>query len=140
MNHICILKSRSCFCSLYIPWIYEKRNFTRFTYNCHRQRSLVFLKRRKNPRSKETDNVIQDDLLAVALRNSGIVLSVYSLMLSYQHLNCRPRLFPSSTVTCVFLQRLLYRVTWPNPTISRRLIVARRDSCQRRRHLILLRT
>lgn len=59
-------------------------------------------------RAEETDNL----LLAIALRSSGIVLSVQSLMFSDRILNCRSRLRPPLTVSCMMvLQSLLRPVT-----------------------------
>lgn len=54
-------------------------------------------------RGEETDKLLQDNLLAVALRTSGIVVSVHSLILSNQCLHCRHRLCPPSTMSCMMV-------------------------------------
>lgn len=67
--------------------------------------------------------------LAVALRCSGIIMSVHSLVLS-AWMRCRPHLRAPSAVPCMMiLQWLLCRMMWPNHDIVQCLIVERRGSC-----------
>lgn len=48
-------------------------------------------------RAEETSNLILDDIMLVAVRDSGIVMNVHSLMLSIQHWCCQTLLRPPST-------------------------------------------
>lgn len=81
-------------------------------------------------RAWETYTHLQQDLLAVALRSSGVAMSVQSLMLPDQLFRCRPRLRPTATGLCMMVfQRLLCRVTWINHDIWR-LTAARRYTCR----------
>lgn len=76
------------------------------------------------------NNLLRDDILAVTLRSSGVVMFLHSLMLSVHILYCRPHLCPPSPVLCIMVfQRLLCRGTWPNH-IFRHLIVTRKNSCR----------
>lgn len=86
--------------------------------------------------SDEIYNLLQDDLLVVALRISGIVMSVHSLMLSARHFYCCHHFRSTSTVICMMV---LQSVTCPNHDIFRRLIVAGRYSCWPKWLLIFLR-
>lgn len=90
-------------------------------------------------RAKETKKLLQD-LLAVALKKSGIVMCIQILMLPNQPLHFPSQICPLSTVSwMIALQRMLCRVTWPNPFIFQSLIVARRYPCDSTRLLTLVR-
>ena len=73
----------------------------------HHHQALDFGSRRGDLRAEEADVLLHAGLLAAVDRRSGMVMSVYSLMLSDQLLLCRPRLRPPSTVPCkMVLERL----------------------------------
>lgn len=81
-------------------------------------------------RSEESDNLLKDDLLAVAIRCSANVMSVQTLNLFDQLLRCCTRLHTPSTVPHIMvLQSLLCRITCSNNVIFRCVMVASIESC-----------
>lgn len=59
--------------------------------------------RSEDPRAEETDILIQEVPLAVALRSFFIVIPIHYLMLSDQFLRCYLCLHPPTTMPCVMV-------------------------------------
>lgn len=67
------------------------------------------------PKGRRNRRISSRMVYRLALRSSVIVIFFHSLMLSDLHFRWRPLLSPTSTVSCILiLQRMLFRVTWPN--------------------------
>lgn len=90
----------------------------------------------KKKTKNKSDNLFQQDLLAVALRSSSIVIPSHPLVMFDHLLRWFHYLRPPTPVSCIIiLQMLLCRVMWPNNAIFRSLIVARRNYCRSNRLL-----
>ena len=97
--------------------------------------------RRGDMRDDSAEILFQSFLQEALVGSSGMGRDVQSLKLSIQHFFCRPRRRPPFYVPWrMVLERLSWRVTYPNHENVRLLTVARRGSCAPTWKLILLPT
>ena len=111
--------------------VQPKRFCGQFYLHCSSGQSLDRMGRRGGGMRDDPAEILFQSFLQEALvSRSGMGRYVHSLMLFIQHFFCRPRCRPFSEVPWrMVLERLSWRVIYPNHAIVRLLTVARRGSC-----------